>query len=135
VRLRERCFPSVTNKYLVKIAANFKDEKDVAKTFATSSVAGWGGHALGAAAGAAGLGLLASKNKRVGALAERAVAGAGRFGEKIKSTRVGGFLHKHMSGGGAAAVAGGLAGGVVGEEAANYVAIRRGMLGSKKNDK
>lgn len=120
----------MTNKYLVKVASMQDDNRKTNKTFVESSVAGWGGHLAGAVAGGVGLGLLARKSPRVGALAQKTINKAKVLGNKISAKPIGKFLGKHMNG--PAGVVGGLAGGFIGEEVANYAAIRRNMGNDKK---
>lgn len=122
-----------TNIYLEKIAARLKDEGDAAKAFAQTSAAGYAGHIGGALVGAAGGALLAAKSPKVRNLASRAVGAAGRLGERFKNTGVGKFIGKHTQGGGPTGLVGGIAGGVIGEEGAQYAATRHNIMKTKKD--
>lgn len=103
------------------------------KTFLHSSVAGWGGHLAGAVIGGAGLGLLAGKNRRVGAVSSKILNKAKGLSERFSKTRLGKLTSKHMSG--PAGVVGGITGGFVGEEAANYAAIKHNVSAEKKQNR
>lgn len=123
----------MTNKYLVKLAASLKDEKDVAKSFAQTSAAGYAGHIVGMAVGGVGGALLAAKSKRFGNLATRVVNRAKNFTAAAQATRAGKWIGKHTLGGGPAGVAGAVAGGIIGEEAAQYAGVRHGVMKAKKD--
>lgn len=121
----------MTNKYLLKIAIA-QDEKDSLKTFGKASLGGWAAHIGGAAVGAAGLAALAKNNKRVAGWAAKAINKGNTISSKFSGSGVGRVVKKYM-GHGPAAVAGGIAGGVVGEEIANYAAIRHGIKQTRQN--
>lgn len=122
----------MTNKYLEKIAAKMHEEKDVAKAFAQTSAAGYAGHGAGMVVGGAGAALLAAKNKKFGAFAQRVVDKAKNYGARAEATRVGKFLGKHTGGGGPAGIAGAITGGFAGEEIAQYATVRHNVMKEKQ---
>jgi hypothetical protein len=132
---QEECLKMIPglNKFLTKLAAARDDEADAAKTFAKSSLGGWVGHLGGAAAGAVALGstpgrklLAATRRSRVGYGIRKGIW-AVKGSDPAK--KVGEFFGNKAG----AAVTGGLLGGFVGEEAANYAATRHGVLQAKQN--
>lgn len=123
----------MTNKYLEKIAASMSDEKDTAKTFGRTWLAGHTGTVLGAAAGGAILGSPIGR-KLVGRIqSTRFASGVKNMANTLKNSSVGITAGKWFGNKTGPAAVGGIAGGIIGGDIGDYAGIRHGILEAKKN--